>query len=546
MRIAYILTLLLLIALMMSISPYKTDSSKTTSYESFVWPTYKYGFKHVGFFNISILVGDTSFRTYDYQLLWKTKANLCIASSPAIADINKDGYLEAVYSSCDGYLYVVNASNGRILWKYITGGEFADPTIYDLDGDGYLEILTVGASGNLYCLNSNGSARWVVRDRMFSGSPVVGDVNGDGKPDIVMGSNDGYVYIISINGSVEAHVRVGDMPVSTPSLSDIDSDGVDEIVVVEGSYIHVIDYSNGKYVVHGLELGGYLVPPPVLYDVNGDGADDAVVVSKEGHVYIVDLVNSQILYSKQLNATDTLASPSIGDVNGDGKPDIVVATMEGLFILNMSLGVERCYPELQSYGSSPIISDINGDGLNEIILGLQQGDIVIVNAHSIGGFFREVLWDYTTGGPIMGSAAIADINNDGIPDFLIGSRDYYMYAFIGVGKVLKHTTTETTSTIATTITPTITTTMNSSISTIMKTTSTTTPTTIETLNTTTSSPATSTTTTTTSSPRTHTIRTIRMPTMTGTYKPNIRIDIVVIGVIAAIIVIALTYYYTRR
>lgn len=357
-----------------------------------VWPTYKYNFKHVGYVNIREIIGNNTYRFYAFDLLWKTHSELCVASSPAIGDINNDGYKEVVYSSCDGNLYVVNGSNGEVLWKYPTGGMFADPTIYDVDGDGYYDILTVGASGNLYCLNYDGSEKWVINDRMFSGSPAVGDVDGDDDVEVVMGSNDGYVYVINRNGTVEAKIYVGDMPATTPSLSDIDGDGIDEIIIVEGTYLHVIDYSvnEEKYVVYSLDLGSYLVPPPVLYDVNNDGSDDAVIVSKDAHVFIVDLLNGGIIGETKLNATDTFASPSIGNVDDDPEPEIVVGTMDGLYILNMSLNVKKYFPDLQTYQSSPIIADIDGDGKNEIIFGLHTGEFVIVNATKPSGSYNFV------------------------------------------------------------------------------------------------------------------------------------------------------------
>lgn len=507
-----------------------------------VWPTYKYSFKHVGYVNIRDIVGNYTYRFYAFDLLWKTHSELCIASSPAIGDINNDGYKEVVYSSCDGDLYVVNGSNGEVLWKYSTGGMFADPTMYDIDGDGYYEILTVGASGNLYCLNYNGSEEWVVNDRMFSGAPAVGDVNGDGDVEVVMGDNDGYVYVINNNGTVETRVHVGDMPVTTPSLSDIDGDGIDEIVVVEGTYLHVIDYSidEKKYVVYGLDLGSYLVPPPVLYDVNGDGSDDAVIVSKDAHVFIVDLLNGEIIAETKLNATDTFASPSIGNVDNDPEPEIVVGTMDGLYILNMSLSIKRYFPDLQTYQSSPIIADIDGDGENEIIFGLHTGEFVIVNATKPSGFFREVEWLYSTDAPIMASPAISDVDNDGLPEILVGSRDYNMYCFKGLLAENKATTTTSTTTTTTnTSTSLFQTTTSSSTTTTVKTTitshtSTTTTTQATTIMNTVKQPIESTTT-----------KKIGLPTATGHYKPLINWGLVIPALIVAVIIVLIVYYKTK-
>ena len=75
--------------------------------------------------------------------------------------------------------------------------------------------------------------------------------------------------------------------------------------------------------------------------------------------------------------------------------------------------------------SSPAIGDINNDGIPEVVVG---GGTQI---YALRGDNGNLVWSYTTGGWVYSSPAIGDINNDGIPDVVVGSLDGKIYALRG-------------------------------------------------------------------------------------------------------------------
>ena len=131
---------------------------------------------------------------------WPVTAGHQIPSSPALADLNRDGRLEILLGCKDGRVYVWEA-NGHLLpgWPAVTDAEIsASPAVADLDGDGRLEVIIGSKDHKVYI--------WDAEGRLFPGwpkatggpissSPAVGDLDGDGTLELVIGSKDQHVYV---------------------------------------------------------------------------------------------------------------------------------------------------------------------------------------------------------------------------------------------------------------------------------------------------------------------------------------------------------------
>ncbi len=71
--------------------------------------------------------------------------------------------------------------------------------------------------------------------------------------------------------------------------------------------------------------------------------------------------------------------------------------------------------------STPSVYDLEGDGLLEIFFGSNDNKIYCVN--STGG----LIWNFTTGGDVVASPVIVDLNHDNDPEIVVGSIDDYLY-----------------------------------------------------------------------------------------------------------------------
>ena len=410
---------------------------------------------------------------HDGSLLWQTDVGPLfgmgsgqqqIASSPAVADIDKDGKMEVVvgvgtiYTSvCTKGGVIVLDHNGRVEpgWPFITQDYSIDPsgcpdTVYstpalgDLDKDGDLEIVFSSFDKSVYALHHNGKlvagfppnsnhyARFgweVLRGRMADtswSSPALADINGNGYLDIVIGSDEGnfdntwpspvgdwscpYRPPITggyCGGSLYAFDRSGrqldgfprykhETIQSSPAIMDIDNNGQSEIFFGTGSWYYK---TSPDHPTLGFRLFGM--------DSKGD-----------------DLSGWQ---GGKVVGGFVAASPSIGDITGDGKPNIVAAAsdnrlyawhVDGQPVVGFPM-IPRTYRNtvLDGYnvGASFILADYTGDGIMEIFL-RHAWEIIIVNGKGqqmTASYLDDSRPVYLTKGTILNNPAVGDLDGDG-------------------------------------------------------------------------------------------------------------------------------------
>jgi len=187
--------------------------------------------------------------------------NGSITSSAAVGYLDGPGDTspEIVFSTTADSLYVLNANGQRRTgWpvRARAGGSSRSPSpaLADMNNDGFLDIVHLGTEGLVWAYNRNGTvlAPWngVRYTPMTSGasesSPVVADINGDGFNDIVCGGEDSQLTALSgADGSVLPGfpIQLGGEVRGTPALADVDKDGKTEIVLAGwDKNIYVWDY----------------------------------------------------------------------------------------------------------------------------------------------------------------------------------------------------------------------------------------------------------------------------------------------------------------
>lgn len=318
-----------------------------------------------------------------------------IGYSPRVGEVNGDGNVDLLYLYGDQIVVRLGGGDGTF------GPELPDETLFcdqmelaDVDSDDVLDhVCTVNYDDILSVSLGNGSGSFSLQtpQTTVGVAPVnivAGALNGDDNADVV-----------TIHGGKSGFIRV--------SLSQ----------------------GNGLFMLGDFISTGNLPGADVaLGDFTGDGFNDVVFTVASGTAQVRIAVNDgtgQFGQSLTVNTTTAGAfGVAAGDFNDDGDDDIAVANGEEILTL-LATGTASFESAISletpngALAFRTHIVDVTNDDVPDVIAVYSNEAIVSVFPSNGDGTFGDRV-DINVGAP-SDSLSSGDVNDDGIPDIVVGS-----------------------------------------------------------------------------------------------------------------------------
>ncbi len=344
--------------------------------------------------------------------------------------------------------------------RIIPGSDNSSLVYGDLDGDGIEEILTSSGKyifawrtdGSKYISNAASIRILGLDDKYYNyplaifaeadttvvGTPSLGDLDGDGILEVAMGTISGELCIwhaedSDSNGRADyfMNYKVGNKISMTAVIADFNSDDPGPEVFVGAE--------DGKWVM--LAFGEFVIA------ITEGNYNEKIIGLATTDIDSINFVLTENDQSGHLRRTDDSAGwikeipsknnfpPVVGDINRDNKLEVVVLSGDGkIYAWDIEGNILSGFPvSVGDIKSGPALGDIDADGYLEIVFG---GDNKVYAYNYNGALatnFPFIIDRVELAGAISSTPILGDLNGDGNVEIIFGLKDGRVFALQGDG-----------------------------------------------------------------------------------------------------------------
>lgn len=332
------------------------------------------------------------------------------------------------------------------------------PTFADLTDDPGLEIIaSVRDPARLRVMSGNGDSLWQFEREtsVLHAAPAVADLNADGVPELVFTCGEA-VLALDADGNEfwEAQVEGVTSGVAVGDFDFGEGDGLLEVALERyvcglGNEYHVVSVTSGGQPLADFQanvgsFGTYtLESSPAIADVNADGRVDMVSSFPKGggysgHLLAVDGQTGEKIWEDQArylgqwgSNTDPAiqpCSPLVADVVADSAGVEVLTGGHALKCFTSDgVEIESWSRDMCGFLAGLAAVDLDSDGDAEVVAttygepgdpGASSGCLYVLDDNEgAWSVCDSILVDY----PCVGQPAVADLDGDGDPEFIVAS-----------------------------------------------------------------------------------------------------------------------------
>ncbi len=404
--------------------------------------------------------------TQSTRLLWKAAGVENVVSIAWIADIDGDSKADVLFESYDAgpsgvdHLFAISGASsgeGTVIWsaRPLGGpsnsggyGEYCLQVAPDMTGDGRHDILYGSAWGgrSAFLLDgSTGETLWSFDT--YSDSPPTppesgwvyavtslgSDIDGDGIDEVLFcagSDNDGLYCADGATGAILWFHRGEDAFDQVISIADIDEDGIRDVAACQTDNYPKVKVFSGRPGVGGTPVSRWSASL-------GNAIWSACEIERQGepNTLVAGCWDGTIRgYNAQTGAarwTGTVGDAvqrvvTIPDVNGDGTSDIAVGSWDnagrvhsgadGALIWRTPVGTVNG----GDCWTCDSVGDTNGDGVDDVAFGSFD-----LNAYLMDGRTGAVLWHYFVNDRVLSIRGVPDVTGNGVPEVAVGTQYQY-------------------------------------------------------------------------------------------------------------------------
>lgn len=269
----------------------------------------------------------------------------------------------------------------------------------------------------------------LVTDGDVYSSPVAADVNGDGYLELFVGSDDGCIYAWKLNTDDEKRMRVlpgwpqstGGFVSATPVLTDIDGDGLPEIIAGSWDRRIYVWRADGSLLTGWPQITGQSIWSAALVaDVDGDGHQEIFIASDQLYAWRSD--GTPLAGWPRATTSYIVGTPTLADLTGDGQRQIVAAAdrvyawrLDGRPLPGFPLDLGTFF------WAPPVLEQPETNNEARIYLAGWDGYLYVLNGQGLADKVR------LSSAPLFASPLLVDLDGDGFQEIVVGSWDGYLY-----------------------------------------------------------------------------------------------------------------------